>query len=121
MRLAKFNVDDRQQDHFLGLPTPAMALFVASLPFAISEDFLGASRWLSPTAIIILCAVLSLAMLAKVPLISLKFKDFTWKSNSLRIIFVVLAGVLLLIWRLPGIALVISLYVVVSVFQRPKT
>lgn len=113
LRLAKFNLDERQATGFLGLPTPANALFWAALAA-------GAQKWLaqSPWAVWTVLAgvlVMSILLVSEVPMFALKFKHFGIKGNALRYGFIA-TGAALLIWLgLTGLALIIPLYVAVSV------
>ena len=89
LRLAKFNTDTRQSDQFIGVPTPANALLIASLPFirqandTLTNTFFQ-FQWLALTAI-----VLSLLLVAPFPLLALKFKSLSWKGNEFRFLLMV--------------------------------
>lgn len=91
-RLAKFNIDTRQAHGFLGLPTPANALFWAALGTAIGHAPLDPSRY--PLVLLAIGIVLGLLMLSELPLPSLKFKHKGWKGNEV-VITLALAGVVL--------------------------
>lgn len=113
LRLAKFNLDTRQTNTFLGLPTPANALFWSALA-------VGAQEWLatSPWAVwMVLAGVLAMSALlvSEVPMFALKFKHFGLKGNALRYGFLILSAALLLCLGLTGLALIVPLYVAVSV------
>ena len=119
-RLAKFNIDERQSDSFIGLPTPAMSLFVVSLPlineYAQNQFFsslIQNSYFL--TAIII---VLSFLMNAEVPLFSLKFKNYSFKKNIVKYVFLITSIALLVFFKVMAIPMIILLYVVVSLLQN---
>jgi CDP-diacylglycerol--serine O-phosphatidyltransferase len=115
LRLAKFNIDTRQTDSFIGLPTPANALFVCSLAFVAT----GSHPWGALTGnlyfLLVIIVVFSLLMIAELPLFSLKFKSFDWKSNKTRYIFVIISALVLAIWRWAGFAAVILIYIILSV------
>ncbi len=120
LRLAKFNVDTRQSDSFIGLPTPAMALFITGLPFLL--HLMGPDP--APVYLPVLATVLmALSMVAPLPMPALKFKSLAWKGNGL--IFMLLAASLLLVlvFREAGISLSILLYLLLSLLARfnPKT
>ena len=118
LRLAKFNIDSRQSDSFIGLPTPANAIFICSLAFISLSDslsFITNIFFLLPATV-----VLSYLLVAEIPLFSLKFKSYDWKSNKIRYIFVVLSVLILLILHLAGLAFVILLYIVLSVITNVK-
>lgn len=115
-RLAKFNIDTRQTDSFIGLPTPANALFILSLPL-ISQTFVV--DLLSSVWVLMGISVLSAFILnAELPLFSLKIKNFSFAKYKLQIVFLILAVVLLLAFQILGLPLVILLYVVLSVFNN---
>ncbi len=117
-RLAKFNIDERQTSSFIGLPTPAAALVVLSLPLIInysSFDFatnLIEDKWF----LIGITVVLSILMNAEIPLFSLKFKDYSWKKNKVKYVFLILTVVLVIGLQFIAIPLVILLYILLSIF-----
>ncbi len=119
LRLAKFNLDERQSMGFIGMPTPANALFWGSL-IVSSADVL--SSW--PYSLYVLLATMLLAcylLVSEVPMFALKFKSFAWRENKLRYLFVLSSALLLVIFQLAGFAFVIVWYIVLSVFtQRNK-
>lgn len=124
LRLAKFNLDTRQSDTFIGLPTPANALFWASIAvtfFTDSHDFIA-----HRPAFLLLLALTVLScwiMVSEVPMFALKFKSFGWKGNEVRYSFLALATVLILSpipfgFPVLGIAATIVAYVVVSLLTH---
>jgi len=118
LRLAKFNIDTRQTDSFIGLPTPANAIFICSLAF-ISEG--NHSLSILTENIFFLLAVtvvFSYLLIAELPLFSLKFKTFDWKSNKTRYIFVILSALFLIVLHWAGLAVVILIYIILSVFTN---
>ena len=116
LRLAKFNIDTRQTDSFIGLPTPANALFICSLVFAGSDyQFPMLDNLFVLLAITV---VFSYLLVAELPLFSLKFKSFDWKSNKIRYIFVIISAIILLILQWSGLSLVILLYILLSVISN---
>ena len=116
-RLANFNIDERQSDSFIGLPTPAATLVVISLPFILhysSNDFaieLINNKWI----LIALTLVLSFLMNANLPLFGLKLKDLSWKNNAIVYIFLLVSLVLLIALKFVAVPLIIVLYVLFSV------
>lgn len=122
MRLAKFNIDTRQTDSFIGLPTPANALFILSLPLVLeyySEDSLMVLEILTEKWVLLLIALFSAYILnAEIPLFSLKIKKFNFKDNALQIIFLVISVLLLLFLQYLGVAIVIVFYVLLSVINN---
>ena len=109
LRLAKFNVDERQTSSFIGLATPANAIFWAGLvasyhPYA--EVY--------PYAVIILILLMSFLLVAEIPFFSLKFKNLKWKDNSIRFIFLIVSVVLLLVLRLDAFMWIILAYILMA-------
>ncbi len=113
-RLAKFNLDTRQSDRFIGLPTPANALFLSTLPY-LSIRWLFIEQWLSsPIVLIILAWAFALLLVAEIPLIALKFKSLSFSKNIFRYILI-LISVGIFVWlQLAGIPLVILAYIGLS-------
>ncbi len=125
LRLAKFNIDLRQEVNFIGLPTPANALFFASIPFVlyVQPDFYSVIRldflpaFFSNTRILTILAVFfSYLLISDFKIFSMKFKSFEWKDNQLRYIFLGLSMVLFGLFFLNAIPLIIALYVLISIF-----
>lgn len=117
-RLAKFNVDDRQTDAFIGLPTPANAMLILSLPLIltfqpgnfISELLLN--EWFLIALSLFSCYLLN----AEIKLFALKFSDWSFANNKLRYLFLLLCLVLIVIFQYIAIPLIILSYVLLSVF-----
>jgi CDP-diacylglycerol--serine O-phosphatidyltransferase len=117
LRLAKFNNDTRQTEGFLGLPVPSMSIIVASLPFIIFHS--STPEWLDnflvhPVTLIFLIFTLGYLMLSEIPLISLKFKSWDFKTNKARYAVVILGALLLAVWQLKALPLVILSYITIS-------
>ena len=122
LRLAKFNNDTRQTTSFIGLPTPACTLVVASLPLILANDQFGVKDLiLNPWLLTGLAVLLSGLLVAELPLFALKFKNLKWVGNRRRFIFVALALVLVLTLRAAGIPLAVLLYVLLSVPGRVRS
>ena len=108
LRLAKFNLDERQALGFIGLPTPANALFWGSL-------IVGAGAWIHTSLIIMLGVPLSCYLLvSEIPMFALKFKTWGWKGNEVKYIFLLTCIPLLFIFQVTGIAIIIAWYVILS-------
>ena len=122
-RLAKFNIDTRQSDSFIGMPTPAMSLFVIVLPLIQMDTDLEFIRSLlaNPYFLIIITLLLTYLMNAELPLFSLKFKNYNFKKNGLKYLFLIASLLLLLSLEYIGIPLVILLYVVLSMIHNLTT
>lgn len=118
-RLAKFNIDTRQTESFIGLPTPALALFVGSLPFLLEGFFSFQTPWLNHYYILLFISfVLSILLVLEIPLFSLKFKNLSWKGNSTRFIFLGLSLILLILLQLGAFPIIILLYIALSLLFR---
>lgn len=116
LRLAKFNLDERQAMGFIGLPTPANALFWGAL-------IVGGGKWLESNVyfsygIILLLLVSCYLLISEIPMFALKFKQWGWKGNEVKYLFVLTSAVLLLLFRVNGIAMVIAWYVLLSVITN---
>lgn len=119
LRLAKFNLDERQAMGFIGLPTPANALFWASL-------IVGGGEWLagSPYYIYGVVAMMLLScwlLIAEVPMFALKFKTWDWHSNEVKYVFLIVAlAIIVSIHSTVSIAVVIAWYVLLSLITNRK-
>jgi CDP-diacylglycerol---serine O-phosphatidyltransferase len=137
IRLAKFNNDTRQSDVFIGLPTPANAMLFASLPLILKSESgivvmngllseFNSSNGLSgitasilnPYVLLFLCGLQSFLLVAELPLLALKFKQFSWKGNEIRYGFILSAVLLLILFKFLAIPLIIILYVLLSWLGR---
>lgn len=118
LRLAKFNIDTRQTSSFIGMPTPANALFWGSLTVG-GYDFL-VSETFNAAYLFILVVIMSLLLVAEIPMFSLKFKNLSWANNKVSYIFLIVSIPLLVIFRLSGFAAVIVWYILLSLATRKK-
>ena len=121
-RLANFNIDTRQTDSFIGLPTPANTLFVMSLPLVLKyADSLILIELLINPYFLLMVTILSVYMLnAEIPLFSLKIKKFRFKDNLLQIIFLSSSIILLILLQYLAIPLVILFYVLLSIINNNR-
>lgn len=119
-RLASFNLDTRQTDSFIGLPTPAMCLFVISLPLIrIHSEVEFVNDLISNNYFLIaLTGVLSFLMNADLHLFSLKFKEYSLKNNYIKYIFIIASVLLIFTLNFLAIPLIILLYIFLSVFKK---
>lgn len=119
-RLAKFNIDTRQSDSFIGLPTPAMSLFVVSLPLIQGNTEIEVITVLleSPYFLIGLAVLLTYLMNSELPLLALKFKKFSWRGNEFRFILIILSIILLITVQYLAIPLIMMAYIVLSVIEN---
>jgi CDP-diacylglycerol--serine O-phosphatidyltransferase len=124
-RLAKFNIDTRQSDSFIGLPTPANTIFFLTFPLLLAVDYPSVStelNWvffcIQPAFFIPLIVIMSLMLVAEIPLFAMKFKSFAWKGNEIRYIFLISCGILiptLYTWSIP---IVVFLYLILSFIHQ---
>lgn len=119
-RLAKFNVDTRQTDSFIGLPTPANALLIMSIPMIqFHSDYEGLVDALSNPYVLVGITALSAYLLnAEIPLFSLKVKSFSWEKYKMQVVFLILSVILIALLEFIAIPIVILLYVILSVVNN---
>ena len=115
VRLAKFNVDDRQTTSFIGLPTPPMAIFMASLPLAFWQLGLLGQMVLNPYLGLGIVLLFSFMMVCNRPFFSFKMKKVTWNGNEVKWIFLILAVVGFAMFRFVALPFILLLYVLLSV------
>lgn len=118
LRLAKFNLDERQTSSFIGVPTPANALFWASLIVGGGDYIYNMPH--SAALVLLLVFVCSWLLVAEFPMFALKFKHFGVKGNEIKWTFLVVSAVLLAVFRLSGFAFVIVWYVVLSAIDNMR-
>lgn len=122
-RLAKFNIDIEQQYGFKGVPTPAVGLLVASFPliywYSNNETIvtLFHNKWLWYAVILIL----SYLMVSNLPLMALKFKDYTLKNNLPKIILLLIAVLAALLLKWIAVPVVFIAYIALSLIFKNKT
>jgi CDP-diacylglycerol--serine O-phosphatidyltransferase len=124
-RLAKFNIDTRQTDSFIGLPTPAMSLFVISLPIIYEETSLEFVRSLleNKYTLIGMSVLLSILMNANLPLLSLKFKTYGFKENLMKYLLILISMVMIVTLKYLAVPLIIVVYILLSMIEnlsKPK-
>lgn len=119
-RLANFNIDTRQTDSFIGLPTPANALVILSLPLVLkNSESLILFEILTNQWILLLITLCSAYILnAEIPLFSLKIKQFSFAKYKLQISFLVVSVLLLIFFKFLGIPLLIFTYILLSIFNN---
>ena len=119
LRLAKFNLDTRQTDGFIGLPTPSSTMFVTGLMLIYALDSYGMGDWVvsSPVVLYVLIALQSYLLVSEIPMFALKFKSLAWAGNEIKFIFAGIALLLLILTREVAFSAVVVLYVLFSVFQ----
>lgn len=118
LRLAKFNVDERQTSSFIGLPTPANALFWGGLVIG-SHDVVVAQSY-GWVLVLVLILLFSWLLVAEIPMFSLKFKNLSWKSNRIAYTFLLVSLVLLVVLGWGGLSAVIGWYIILSLLTQKR-
>ena len=113
LRLAKFNLDERQAMGFIGLPTPANALFWGSLIVGMGDSI--ASLPYIEYFLLVGVFISSWLLVAEIPMFALKFKNWGWKGNEIKYVFLITCVPLLLLLEVSGLAAIIAWYVILSV------
>lgn len=119
LRLAKFNLDERQTSSFIGMPTPANALFWSSLAISLHENY-GFLQAFNALYLLLLVVVMSLLLVSELPMFALKFKNLSFQSNKIRYIFLLVSVLLLVFLGITGLAAVILWYILLSVITYKK-
>lgn len=119
-RLAKFNIDDRQDHDFIGLPTPALTLFIVSLPLI---SIYGTHEWVmnlvkDPYFLIVTTILGSILMNVNMRLFSMKFTNFSFKDNWIKYLFLALTILLILFSQISAVPIIIITYVILSVLYN---
>ncbi|MEO5570362.1 MAG: CDP-alcohol phosphatidyltransferase family protein [Bacteroidia bacterium] len=129
-RLAKFNLDTKQGNSFIGLPSPAMGILVTSFPLIINSkslfnpliiknDHWNLAPFISNQLFIIsISIILSVLMVSKIKLFALKFKSLKWNDNKIQFIFLIASVILFSIFLFPSIPMIIFLYIILSVINN---
>lgn len=119
LRLAKFNLDERQTTDFIGLNTPMNTFYVLSLPF-IAEKY--PDIILNPFFLLISTALTSFLLVSEIRLFSMKLSSLAWSENKYKFIFVILAVVLFAVLQFVALPIILLSYILLSLlhFQRLK-
>jgi len=118
LRLAKFNVDTRQAENFIGLPTPANAILIASFPLILDHH----NRYFTaplqnPWVLSVLCIVMCTLLVIEVPMMSLKFKNRDFNQNISRYLLLLFSAILILFFKFAAVPAVILFYITLSLIQ----
>lgn len=121
-RLAKFNISTEQSQFFIGLPTPANALLIMSLPLIL--DYQNSDSYnaliLNPFFLVVVTLLSSFLLNAPVKLIALKFKTWNFSENASKYILIIFSLVGLILFKFAGIPLIIIFYIIISLVNPPK-
>ncbi len=119
LRLAKFNIDTRQTSSFIGVPTPANALFWGALVVG-AHDFL-VSDFFNACYLLLLVGFTSWLLVAEIPMFSLKFKNLSWRDNKVQFVFLLGCVPLILFLGIAGLAAIIIWYALLSLVTQRKS
>ena len=112
LRLAKFNIDERQTEDFIGLNTPMNTLFIVSLPF-IAKDY---PEVIGSTILLIgLVVVTSFLLVSEIKIFSMKLSDTSWEKNKMKYLFLILSAVLIALLKFTAVPFVLVLYIGLSI------
>jgi CDP-diacylglycerol--serine O-phosphatidyltransferase len=115
-RLAKFNNDSRQTDSFIGLPTPANALFFCGLSYGLTDQTLS---WINhPILISIISVFMSILLVTELPMFSLKIKSKKWRSYSVQIVFLFLSALVIIMLGKSGFSFIILIFIFLSIIHK---
>jgi CDP-diacylglycerol--serine O-phosphatidyltransferase len=120
LRLAKFNVDARQAENFIGLPTPANAILIASFPLIMEQHINFSSYILNTYVLSIFTVVMCGLLVAELPLMSLKFKSRDFQENIYRYLLLLFSAILILFFKFAAVPVVILFYIALSIVQFKK-
>ncbi|WMJ75611.1 CDP-diacylglycerol--serine O-phosphatidyltransferase [Cytophagaceae bacterium ABcell3] len=120
LRLAKFNIDERQTTYFIGVPTPTNAILIASfaLIVRVPQDNVFFFALQNTYILAAITIVTSLLLVSEIRLISLKFKGFSWKDNIFRYLLIIVSVIALSVLQLYAIPVIIILYIILSLIER---
>ena len=113
-RLAKFNIDERQTSSFIGLATPANAIFWLGLSVSYNNLLLQIPHW----TILILVIIFSFLLISEIPMFSLKFHNFKWKENIIRYVFLIGIIVLGVIFQINALPIIILWYILLAIIDN---
>ncbi len=116
MRLARFNLDERQTQDFIGLPTPSCTMFVVGLMLIFELNSFGMRDFVSNPWFLYSCvALFSYLLNANLAMFSFKFTALNWKGNEMRIIFVALSALMFIVFKEVAFSLIILCYILMAV------
>jgi CDP-diacylglycerol--serine O-phosphatidyltransferase len=113
-RLAKFNIDTRQSDQFIGVPTPANGLLIASLPLILRFQPEFSSYILQFQGLLIYAVIMSYLLVCELPLLAFKFTTWDWKSNQVKFIFLIFCIAALVMLKFAAIPVLVMSYILLS-------
>ena len=122
LRLAKFNLDTRQTENFVGVATPTSTLYATGLMLIYALDPFGWSAYvLSPWVLYPSIVAFSYLLVSEHPMFSFKIKGLRWAGNETRIIFAALAAVLIIVLRTAAFPFIVGVYLILNLVRPPQT
>ena len=120
LRLAKFNVDQSQNENFIGLPTPANCLVFISIPLITTFNSESTIAYLFkiPEILLVITILMSLALVSRINLFTLKFKNLKFQDNKFRFLLITMSIVLLTFIEFSAIPIIILIYIMMSIVKR---
>ncbi len=120
LRLAKFNVDTRQTSSFIGVPTPANAMFWASLPLILTYgNYPTIAEWTQqPIVLLVFIVLTSLLLVAELPMFALKVKSLAWQGNQIRYLFLVTLVILAIAIQWLVVPAILWIYILFSLIDQ---
>jgi CDP-diacylglycerol--serine O-phosphatidyltransferase len=119
LRLAKFNVDTRQTNGFLGLATPAATAFIIGMLLVFNNNTYNLGPIIFDKVVIYaVIVIISGLMVSEIPMFALKFKTFGWKGNEIVYLFIILSAILLATLKFAAVSLIVILYILVSIVKQ---
>lgn len=116
-RLAKFNIDDEQSENFKGLATPSAAILIGAIGWSFGQrGIYYAPFWFNEMNLLFI-ALLSWLLNSKIRLLGMKFKNFGWKENKFRFIFIALAALCLIFLSFESVPLILACYIILSIIH----
>ena len=119
-RLAKFNIDENQNENFIGLPTPANCLVFISIPLitTFNSESTIANLFEIPEILLIITILMSLALVSRINMFSLKFKNLKFQDNKFKFLLITISIILLTCLEFSAIPIIILLYLIISILKR---
>lgn len=118
LRLAKFNTDTRQSEHFIGMPTPANAILIASFPIIIDHHNVYYTPYLvNPYVLSCFTVIMCSLLVVEVPMLSLKFKNSDFNKNIFRYLLLLFSAILILFFKFAAVPVIVLMYIILSVIQ----
>lgn len=117
LRLAKFNIDTRQSDSFIGVPTPANALLIGSLPVIVLYHPEYAELVQRVEVLIPITVIMSFLLVAELPLLALKFKNFSFKDNKFRFVLIITSLLLIFFLKTLAVPCIVVFYIILSIIN----